>query len=152
MGDDPQNDTVLETIAFAAVDDLLVLCHSHAHPSDSEWDTWLETERQRKHRALLVVTQGGAPNARQRARVAEVLGEMAGPNPPVALVTDSGLNRLLMSAFTWLLGHHHRMKAFAPNAVSEAVEWTGAKAPPERVNAVIERLQTSLARRWGGGA
>ncbi len=144
MLDDPRDDTVLTTIAFAAVDDLMVLCHSEDNPSEAEWDRWIATERQGKHRALLVATRGGAPNSKQRARVAEVLGANAAPAPPVALLTDSVALRTLMTAFTWLLGHQHRMKAFPPDAVGEAVAWTAIAVRPERVRAVLERLHAAL--------
>jgi hypothetical protein len=143
MLDDPQNDNVLTTMAFAAVDDLLVLCHSEDNPSEPEWDRWLATERLRKHRALLVVTRGGAPNSKQRARVAEVLGANAGPTPPVALLTNSTALRTLMTAFTWLLGHQHRMKAFSPEAVEDAA-WTAVEVRAERVRTAIRRLQAAL--------
>jgi hypothetical protein len=144
MLDDPQNDTVLTTMAFAAVDDLLILCHSEDNPSEAEWDRWIATERLRKHRALLVLTRGGSPNSRQRARVAELLGATAGPTPPVALLTDSTVLRTLMTAFTWLLGRQHRMKAFSPEAVEDAVAWTAVEIRPERVRITIRRLQAAL--------
>ncbi len=144
MPDDPRNDTVLTTMAFAAVDDLLVLCHSEDNPTEAEWDRWIATERLRKHRALLVITRGGAPNSKQRARVAEVLGANAGPTPPVALLTDSAVLRTLMTAFTWLLGRQHRMKAFSPEAIDDAVAWTAVDVRAERVRIAIRRLQAAL--------
>jgi hypothetical protein len=146
MLDDPRQDTVLETIAFAAVDDVIVLCHSKANPSDAEWDRWIPYERRGEHKVLLVVTLGGAPNSRQRARVAELLRAKGGSTPPVAILTDSAINRTLMTAFTWLLGRQHQMKAFDLTGVDEAIGWAGVKVRPERVRAVVGRLQAALAR------
>jgi hypothetical protein len=147
MVDDPRNETILTTMAFAAVGDLMVLFHTERDPSEAEWDRWIATERLRKHRALLILTRGGAPNSKQRARVADVLNAHAGPNPPVALLTDSTMLRAMMTAFTWLLRRQHRMKAFAPTAVEEAVAWTAVDVRPEDVLATAHRLETALTGR-----
>jgi hypothetical protein len=146
MVDHLRQDTVLETIAFATVEEVLVLCHSKANPSEAEWDVWIPNERRGEHRALLVVTLGGAPNSRQRARVADVIRAKGGAAPPVAILTDSAINRTLMTAFTWLLGRRHEMKAFDLAGVDEAIGWAGVKARPDRVRSAIARLQGALAK------
>lgn len=142
--DDSSNDTVLDTIAFTAVDDLLVLCYLRASPSDAEWDVWLARERPMEHRALLVWTDGGAPNARQRARVASETGHGLATRPPVALLTDSMVIRSVMTAFTWVLGAAHPIKAFPREAIDAALEWLPVRPQPTRVRAAIARLNTAL--------
>jgi hypothetical protein len=145
MLDNPRNDTVLETLAFTAVGELLVLCHSKAHPSDAEWTTWVERERRREHKAILISTDGGAPNSRQRARVAESTPYASGRRPPVALLTDSAVARHVMTAFAWILGNSHSMRVFPRGDVADAVAWLGATSSLDHLRAAIERLHATLA-------
>lgn len=142
--DASSNDTVLDTIAFTAVDELLILCYLQASPSDAEWDVWLARERRMEHRALLVWTDGGAPNARQRARVAAETGHGLAARPSVALLTDSVVIRSVMTAFTWVLGPAHPIKAFPREAVDQALQWLGVHAQPTRVRSAISRLNAAL--------
>jgi hypothetical protein len=144
--DDPRSDTVLRTIAFAAVDSLLILCHTSAPPSDAEWDTLIAYEVGHPQRGLLISTDGGAPNSRQRARVAEARRGMIDAKRPVALLTDSAVTRSIMTAFAWILGQEHPMKTFPRDGLDEAVSWLGVEVPPARVRPVMERLHTSLGR------
>jgi hypothetical protein len=143
--DDPRDDTVLETLAFAAVGELLVLCHSIASPSDHDWDFWIEREKRKEHRALLISTHGGAPNSRQRARLAEASAKKV-LRPPVALLTDSALIRSVMTAFAWVLGKRQPMSAFPPTGIDEALSWLGVTVRIERVQAVMARLHSGLAK------
>jgi hypothetical protein len=144
--DDPRDDTVLESIAFTAVDGLLVLCHSSASPSDEEWDVWIARQAPGEHRGILISTEGGAPNSRQRSRVAEKTSSRGGVRPPVALLTDSAIIRSVMTAFAWILGKDQLMKAFPRMAVAEAVEWLGADVPTAPVRAAVSRLHGALSR------
>jgi hypothetical protein len=141
--EDLQADAVLSSIAFSTVDDLLVMCHSSAAPSDEEWNSWIERQALPRHRAILISTAGGAPNSAQRARVAKAVDGIS-PRPPVALLTDSAVLRSLMTAFSWLLGADQRIKGFSPTAVAEAVSWLGVSTTPVRVEAVLRRLHTAL--------
>jgi hypothetical protein len=142
--DDAHDDTVLSAIAFAAVGELLILCYSTASPSDAEWDVWIEREKRMAHRAVLVSTEGGSPNARQRARVAEATDTKGATRPPLALLTDSAAIRSIMTAFGWILGKHQPMKAFPRSALDEAMAWLGVPVPVDRVRPVVARLHASL--------
>jgi hypothetical protein len=144
--DDPRDDTVLESIAFTGVEGLLVLCHSSASPSDEEWDAWIARESRGDHRGILISTEGGAPNSRQRSRVADKTGNRGSVRPPVALLTDSAIIRSVMTAFAWILGKDQPMKAFPRTALDEAVAWLGADVRPAPVRAAVSRLQVALSR------
>jgi len=141
--DDAQHDSVLKTMAFTRVGDLLVLCHSSASPSDQEWNSWLERTRGNQHRGMLALTEGGSPNSAQRARVAEIVLTQEQP-PPFVLLTDSTVMRSVMTAFLWLIGSKQPMKALAPSALDEALTWMGVTVSPDRVHAAIARLQLAL--------
>ena len=142
---DTSHDTVLDTIAFTEVDELLILCYLRDSPSDAEWSVWLERSKPMKHRALLISTEGGAPNARQRARVATEIGQGVAQRPPVALLTDSLVIRSVMTAFSWVLGSAHPIRAFPREGVDTALEWLGVQTRSVRVRAAIARLNAALS-------
>jgi hypothetical protein len=142
--DESSPDTVLPSLAFTAVDSLLVLCYLQASPTDADWDVWIAREKRMEHRGLLIWTDGGSPNARQRARVAAETDAGAQLRPPVALLTDSMAIRAIMTAFAWLLGSAQPMKAFPRAACDEAVMWLRVPAPPALVRSAVLRLNAAL--------
>jgi hypothetical protein len=146
MAEDSPEDTVLDTIAFTSVDGLLVLCHSSAAPSDEEWETWIARESRYEHRGILISTEGGAPNSRQRSRVADKAPKRGGLRPPVALLTDSAIIRSVMTAFAWILGKEQPMKAFPRTGIDDAAQWLDPKIPPQRLRLAVTRLHSSLSR------
>jgi hypothetical protein len=146
MGAEAAGDTVLGTLAFAKVGDLIVLCHSSRDPSDAEWEQWLTREGRREHRALLISTDGGKPNSRQRARVKEATSYPDGQRPPVALLTDSAVARHVMTAFVWLFGESSRVKVFPRAGIVEAAAWLGADGSLAPLRAALQRLHAALAR------
>lgn len=141
-----ESDTVLPSLAFAAVGELLVLCYGPGDPSDADFDVWLVRERRMEHRALLIHTAGGSPNAKQRARVAETVGPRGALRPPVVLLSDSLAARTIMTAFTWLLGSAHPMRAFPPDALPDALVWLGVGTTAPTTREAIARLQSGIAR------
>src|SRR5687768_13470248 len=98
--DEPQNEAVPRSMAFELVGDLLVMCIGKGDPPNRDWEQWVERCRRIDYRGTLIASAGGAPNSRQRARIAEVLADVARP-PPLALLTDSAVLRHVMTAFSW---------------------------------------------------
>jgi hypothetical protein len=71
----------------------LLLCRQNARePSEQEWNEFLRLlssqrqELEARNLKILVHTDGGAPNAEQRKRLAETLGDY---HPRVACISDS---------------------------------------------------------------
>jgi hypothetical protein len=143
--DDLRDASVLQTIAFASLGDLLLLCHTATAPRDDEWNAWVERAQRLQHRAMLISSRGGSPNSAQRARVAQIGG--SDPRPPVALLTDSSVLRGLITAFTWLLGPEQRIKAFSPTATADAMRWLAIDVPPASVEAALAHLFHALSTR-----
>jgi hypothetical protein len=138
------NEVVLRSLAFELVGDLLVMCLGSGDPSNRDWEQWAERCRKLEHRGILITTAGGAPNSRQRARIAEVMADVERP-PPVALLTDSAVIRHVMTAFSWLLGRKQAIKALPPSATLEAIQWLNVSAPLTRVQEALVRLQSAVA-------
>ena len=81
----------------------LVFVHGAEPPADSEWEELLSlfrmaTEEGQTSLRVLVYSEGGAPNARQRAQLNEVL---AGIKPRVAVLTPSATARAVGVAISW---------------------------------------------------
>jgi hypothetical protein len=87
---------------------LVVLRESIDTPFDEEWDAFLRLLKDNRENfaklRILVVTDGGGPNAAQRKRLDAVL---AGRPVRVAVVTDSAKSRFIASAIS-LINRDHR--------------------------------------------
>ena len=90
-----------------AAPDVVVLRETFDNPRDEEWDDFLrllDRSRDLAKLRILVITDGGGPNAAQRARLQTVL---KGRAVRVAIVTDSAKSRFIASAVS-LFNRDHR--------------------------------------------
>jgi hypothetical protein len=90
-----------KSMVWREVRGVVVVVHGAQAPMDGEWEAFVDVVRERLAQdptAFLVVTSGGAPNARQRRSLTEAL---AGRAVPVAVVTDMALLRGIVTAFGW---------------------------------------------------
>lgn len=93
---------------------------------------------------VLVFTYGGAPNARQRATLNDVLRAGA---PPIAIMTPSALARAVGTAMTWF---NPRMALFGPDQLSEAMTHLGSpEHDTPRLKLVLAELERELQRLSG---
>jgi hypothetical protein len=134
----------LPTLAFAQLGQLIVFVHGRVAPSAQDWDLWLDQARQRAYRALLIGSLGGAPDARQRAQVANTTRVDGSARPRTALLTDSTVQRHVVTAFGWLLGDRQPMRAFGPDDVEAALTWLHVAVPSALVRTTRERLSAAL--------
>src|SRR5687767_3375736 len=90
-----------DTMVVGFVGRYVVFVHGKAAPGDDEWEQSLSFYREapdaRQVRAL-VYTEGGAPNAAQRAKLNAVLG---GRKLPIAVLTTSSIARAAGTAISW---------------------------------------------------
>jgi hypothetical protein len=110
---------------FRRVDRTMVwLCNSEP-PRDSEWHAYVDAVRRavgdcsakRDFLRFLVVTDGGGPNATQRAMTTT---DDLIKNTRTAVITCSRIARGIVTAFSWF---DVRMKAFAPADVGKAFDF-----------------------------
>jgi hypothetical protein len=82
----------------------LVLClHAEQSPADEDWNHILDLFRavpDLDQGKVLVLTLGGAPDARQRARLNTVVGDK---KPRIAVLTPSALARAAGTAISWFI-------------------------------------------------
>jgi hypothetical protein len=105
--------------------DKIVMLHTVKTPPQDEWDRYLDELRRYdvSQLGLLVFTDGGAPNARQRKGLNDVLGKRVFLR---AVVTNSSAVRKIVTAIGWFSAG---VKSFAPGEMDAAIAhlgWTTA--------------------------
>jgi hypothetical protein len=108
---------------------LVVSRESFDSPREEEWDAFLQlleaTKENLTKLRILVITDGGGPNAAQRKRLETVL---KGRSVRVAIVTDSAKSRFIASAVS-LFNRDHR--GFSKSEIQLAYDHIGL-SPTER--------------------
>lgn len=95
------------TMVTRVLGQLVVMRENDSTPLDSEWDAFLkllaDNHDKFERLKILVVTDGGGPNATQRKRLETVL---AGKPIRVAVVTDSAKSRFIASMISLINRQH----------------------------------------------
>jgi len=124
------------------IDGVCVVSHTAESPSDDEWDHYLDLMG--RHLAVLqaifVVTEGGAPDGKQRGAVAK-FWERNGLVVPAAVLTPSPFVRALVNTLGWMVGN--RIQAFRRDEHDAAFDYL--RLEPHQRSAVIKAV-TELAR------
>src|SRR5262249_16792238 len=110
--------------------DFMVFVHSEQSPSNAEWSSLMDAFRSATNLSrirVLVFTYGGAPNARQRAELNEVLRDV---RPPVAVITPSTVARAACTAIGWF---NPRLRPFAPEELERAFDYLDANQDDRKV-------------------
>jgi len=145
--------TILPTLAFARIGDTLFLCYTHREgPSDRDWATWLDRLAIDDFDKLLVSSPVEAgPNTRQRRIVGEYWKGSVRSRLRIARLTASPVARGAFTALSWLLSDH-RMRAFAPAELPEALAWLGSSVLRGTASRVLFRLATERPAETPGEA
>lgn len=102
-------------MAYDVIDGVFVVVHGKPAPNDEEWDEYLAFYRDNKKcRQMLVVTDGGGPNAKQRAKTNEHTKDTA---MRVAVCTDVTVVYGIVTALSWF---NSEMKVFAKSRIGDA--------------------------------
>ena len=120
----------------------LVVVHDKTHPSDDDWQIYLDALRANQDaiEAQLIVTDGGSPTAAQRRASLEYARGFA--LPASAVLTSSVLVRGVVSALSWFM--KDRIRAFAPGEFEEACAFIGAASESTRLREAAARLRKTL--------
>jgi hypothetical protein len=127
-------------LVFKLVDEVVLAVHSARPPQPQEWEAYLAmhvrlAEEGRKV-AILVITEGGAPNSAQRAALKAAVPHDA----KTAILTSNVAIRGVVTAFNWL--GWSSMRAFAPHETEDALRYIQALDKKQRVLAELDRLQS----------
>jgi hypothetical protein len=115
---------------------VVLAVHNTQAPTDDEWARFMSVTKQVKleHLRVLVFTDGGTPNVRQRG---ELVDHFAGQTPPIAMISTNALVKGVATAISWF---NPRIKVFAPSDVSKAFAHLGITASSG--NALVEEART----------
>ena len=108
------------SLIVETVGSMLLLRENRHTPTDRDWDDFLavlvENRPNFQRLKILVVTDGGGPNADQRKRLERALD---GKPVRVAVVTDSTKVRFIVSSIALL---NREIKTFSRSEISDAYE------------------------------
>lgn len=132
--------------------ELLVILwlHSSVNPGDEEWDracsqiaAWRRAHGGDVTRLRqFIVSDGGAPNARQRSRSSHEV--QAGQPTKIAVVTTvltNPLKRGVATALTWV---NPSIRFYEPSRVAEALQYLDLAEHATAVKAGLEKLEPGL--------
>ena len=137
----------MKTLTFGRTAGVLVLVHTKAPPDQAEWEAYLAevvaVRQASKATTLLVVTDGGAPDASQRAQLAQAYGD----DPTVTAVCNaSPVVQRVITAVGWIT--RARLRGFAYDDVAGALAYLGV--PPSALGAItalVVKLQRQINAR-----
>ncbi len=130
------------TAAWCWVDSFLVEVFGAEAVVDTEWGKLVAEIAQRRDRlrGVLVVTAGGTPSVSQRA---ELTGALQGSSVPAAILNDSRLVRIALTAINYFVRGQARQ--FSPDQLDAALLYLMV---PEslwpQVRSAITRLQAEV--------
>jgi hypothetical protein len=126
------------------VESTIVCAHTERGPSDDEWSgflTCLAEIRDPSAARVLVHTDGGAPNAHQRALLKAQCGSVS---PPIAVLTPSSGARAIATAISWFIP---TIRVFRPEDINGALRHLGVSASRVALlRRTLAELRTDL--RW----
>lgn len=120
----------MATMIWARSGNVLVIVHTEQPPAVEEWKAFLMDIGSVEDVAacpVLVYSEGGGPNALQRAALNEVLD---GRPARTSIVTPSLVMRGIATAVSWF---NRRLKVFAPDRLPDAFTHLGLSDPERAV-------------------
>ena len=137
----------MKTLRFADAPGVLVIVHTRETPNQAEWDIHMAHVVNSLHRlhttAILVITEGGAPNASMRAQLARACGDAA---TFTALCNESVIVQHVITAIGWIT--RGRARGFSYDDVAGAMAYLGLDSSRRgEIIALIRRLQRELGAR-----
>ena len=122
-------------IATKILDDVVLVYNNEENPSEEEWPGYITLQSKLKL-PVLVVTDGGAPNAKQRS---EINTHFVGRK--VAVLTDSKVALAVLTALFWF---NKSMRGFAAEEYEPALRYLGTRLSPDLARKQIEGLRTDV--------
>ena len=114
-------------MAHVVVDDVFVLVHTKDNPDDGEWDAYLDDMKTYEGRfediRTYVYTEGGAPNAKQRGELNQML---SGAKTKTAVIAPNAFIRGIVTALNWF---NPEIKCFSPSRADHAYRHLGLSDP-----------------------
>jgi hypothetical protein len=127
-----------KTLLYERIEDLAILVHAEAAPSDEDWDPWVSTMDRflsaPRVLGLLVVTDAAGPNSGQRAKLDPLYKKIDG-GIPTAVMSHARVVRGIVTVLSWF---NPKIRAFAPTELTAALAYLGIE--PSKREAVLRRI------------
>jgi hypothetical protein len=133
----------MRTMNLELVGPTLITTLGRHAPSDGDCRQWLAviSEHVRVATGVVVYTQGGLPNGRQRRSIALMRRVLTPHFPPIAVVSPLLTVRAVVTILA--CAHDERVRAFEPAVFNEALRYLGAPvADTQRIRDAVARLVT----------
>lgn len=143
---------VSSTLAFSRFGRTLLLVESAKNPTRQDWSLWVESYARALAEygtnSLLVVTDGGGPNAAQRRELVDALTRSGGPDFAehfrTAICADAPIARFITAALDWLIASGG-MKMFGAEQYRKGLRYLGVEdAEQDAIVDALGRLQSKL--------
>lgn len=121
----------------------MVLVHGLEPPDDAAWDAYVESLATTDKRRVLVVSDGPGPNAAQRQRMVERLGDH---ETPTAVVSGSLTVRGIVTALSWFGAN---IRGFSSSELDGALDYLQV---PESERPAVLRAALGLRAELAGGS
>jgi hypothetical protein len=102
----------------------MLLVHGLEAPTAEEWNEYLKliVDSRALVTQVVVHTDGGGPNPKQRDEVQSLYNTYKPAAPPVAVLSNSVMARGIVTAISWRYGRE-KIRAFAPAELDAALSW-----------------------------
>jgi hypothetical protein len=131
-----------KTMVWGAHRGVVLAVHGEPDPTEVEWDGFVALCEVSEGTAILVVTNGGGPNAAQRAQI-DRLAQWR--DRPTAIVTESAIARGVATAILWT---ERNVRAFYPHQLDDAFEYIEIEAASRgELAGVLATMKDELSRR-----
>ncbi|NJK32633.1 MAG: STAS/SEC14 domain-containing protein [Deltaproteobacteria bacterium] len=137
--------TILDTLTYEYVDDLLFVIHTSPVPTESDWNEMVAFASSRAAlRGVLVWSPGAKPNANMRSDIRELQEKFS---CKCAVLTNSSVSKGVMTALSWF---NVPIKGFSPSELQDALEFVGRPDMLEGAREVLHPYLQSDVRRASG--
>lgn len=130
--------------------DVVIALHTLQEPTVNEWAVYVELQLKLKRKAggdvskirNIVITDGGAPNAKQRAQMqAEVFGTEGNKVSVISNSLNNPLKRGIATAISWV---NPEFKALLPEQWRDALKHIDLTGEIRPILLELERMQTQI--------
>jgi hypothetical protein len=130
--------------------DVFLLLHTDKDPQTPEWQSYIDLQIQSLKKTggditkcrTFVITDGGAPNAKQRQQLADAFGGSPTKFAVISHSLSNPIKRGIVTAFTWV---NPSFKAVMPEQWAEALKHLGLENYLQQILLEFGRLQSRVA-------
>jgi hypothetical protein len=132
-------------MSFTFVRGILIGVFGPRDPSPDEWAAHCTRINQVRHQArgIILYTEGGGPNAKQRDELARAWAEV--PRPPLAIITTSAVVRGILAMTAWWRGAQ-QITAFTPAELEAATSFLRNGGADATAQLIVDTFRANASK------